>query len=199
MITLSSLGLIISLTIISIRGCNKHLRDTGAVFICSENENGACYAALNLVSLATLLAASWVSFLRSFVDTRFGCIVTLSQEILPVMQMCTVAFVAVAVYSADLHGAYRPTIFHRVVGVGLSAVLMIFNVTFLSMDIAPDLFTPTVSGGIPSTDACIEVMSPTFVTSTWQRIFIDMRLMIIMLVSALLQEERNIVVVSMGD
>lgn len=170
----------------------------------SDTENGAVYAAVNLLVLVVMRVAIHMTRSELLRDTTVGCVAFAGMYTLPVAQMCTLMWVVVLLRSADLHGVFRPTIWMRIGVLLLTLIVAVPDVIMMASDWGPHVLT---SGSIPldAADighpvfACRPNLNPRHDPLPSYRVLIGLRGLAAAIATLILQDERGIVVVSMGD
>lgn len=144
------------------------------VFISSDDENGCGYGVLNLVAIFVCRVGVSITRSRMLQEPAIGCVVFHSEFFLTAIQLTTILFVVVLIYSGDLHGVLRPSTCLRYVVLVLSFTIGIMDVLAAGLEDGVTILTnQAIPFGIPDDHPvlrCRQNVSPDHDIPVGQRI-----------------------------
>ena len=123
--------------------------------------------------------------------------------LLSMVSFVSILFFVVLMYSADIHGMYRPTVGVRLGVLLIAFIFGSFNVVAASIREGPALVTSGAISLNPTEDhpifACRSNLSPDHDLAVDERMIIAARGLWLALITILLQDERRLLLMTMGD
>lgn len=165
--------------------------------ITTDSERGFLQVLINLVAAALVFGMGLNSARELYGDPDIGCMMHLTNEMLSIVTGALFLFMVALIYAGDLHSVYRPGLLLRMaVGIPFCAVAF-FIAWLMSTRVGHEMLVGEEVAA--SVIDCRQSVAGALDTSDSERFITVVQFIFAVIVIMVLQQERNIVLLSVGD
>jgi len=164
--------------------------------IVSDDEPSVLQPIVNIAVVIGMGILCMVTAKNLYSDPDIGCMCHQSSELMSTATMCTLLLAMQVIYCADLHGMYRPRLWFRLSVITIMAAISLIQVWVLTT-ISGYLFL--VGDSADQVKECRHRLYHGGDITDGERLFVGLQFIVAIFVTIVAQDERNVVLLSIGD